>query len=42
MKLLSYLGRSAVSGVLGWAVLMGAFEAAYWGEAYLAHWKRGR
>lgn len=40
--MLRYLGNAAVSGVIGWAVLIGLFEAAYWGDAYLTHLRRGQ
>lgn len=40
--MLRYVGKAALSGVIGWAALIGMFEVAYWGDAYLQQWKRGR
>lgn len=34
------VGQSAASGVLGWMLLLAAFEAAYWAGAYLAQRRR--
>lgn len=36
------VGQSAASGVLGWMLLLAAFEAAYWAEAYMARQRRNR
>jgi hypothetical protein len=39
---LRYLGASAASGVVGWVLLMGAFEAVWLAECYLARRRRGK
>lgn len=35
-----YVGHAAVSGVVGWLVLMSAFEGYYWGSSYMTHLRR--
>lgn len=38
---LTWSANAAASGVLGWLVLMAAFEGAFWVDAWLQHRKRG-
>jgi hypothetical protein len=41
VKPFRYLGHSIVSGVVGWSILMLAFEGVWLAECYMAR-RRGR
>lgn len=41
-RALTWTANAAASGVIGWVALIGVFEAAYWGEAWLTQWRRKR